>query len=373
MTNQSLLHCEALFFWIGAFEEPHNPEGFPDTFPFSLGLNDKLGLLSQKKSAELENLLTKTYVFGSTVGNAMDDSSLGRMYTEDFLMYLQDVLKPNCRVLEIGAGRGYLASRLKQLDYDVTALEPGEINRPYWRKYDIDVIQALFPTKKAAGPFDAIIFYGVLEHIFGTEKFLQNVREHLARNGIAVLSVPDCTYEIEVGDPSMLLHEHYHYFTSASLQRCLAAARFDATVQTSGYGRTLYATAKVGQTKQIEISTDELLTLRTYPEKCRYMIEVIHEKLTEITRIGSLGVYCPGRALAALPTDVSLRFFDDARELHGKYYPPFNCRIESREELFGIHPDVLWIMSRTYGDRLKDEISPKLPNTKIITVDEIVS
>lgn len=375
MINQTLFHFESLFFWMGAFEKPHNPKEFPDSFPFSLELNSELGILSQKKSTELESLLRKTYAFGSTVGNAMDDSKFGREYAEDFLAYLHCVLKPNCKVLEIGAGRGYLASRLKQLGYHVTALEPGEINRSYWKKYDIDIIQDVFPSKKIEDLFDAIIFYGVLEHIFETGKFLQNIHEHLAPNGIVVLSVPDCAYEIEVGDPSILLHEHFHYFTVASLQRCLAAEKFVSNVQMAGYGRTLYATAKVGQIINNEVSIDELLTLRAYPEKFQHLIEIIHEKLIKKTRIGSLGVYCPSRALSLLPTniDVSLRFFDDAPELHGKYYPPFKIQIESREELFSRHPDELWIMSRTFGDKLKKEISPKLPNTKIFTVDEIIS
>lgn len=370
--NVSLL-IERLFFWLGAFDNPNNPNGIPNTLPIKITLDEVLGLFSQEESPELKAALQKTYAFGSTVGNAMDDSDLGRKYCDDFHSFINKSTMPCSRILEIGAGRGFLASQLIQAGHTVTALEPGMVNVKHWEKYGVSIIQDYFPSSKAQGKFDVIIFYGVLEHVNDYKGFLKNVVKQLESKGSVLIAVPDCSLEIEHGDPSMLLHEHYHYFTPSSLRRTLQSVGLDADIQPSGYGRSIYACAKASDLKEINKPADEeLAILKAYPDKVRQLADNVRKHLANTLEKGTLGIYCPARALAFLPHDAPVRFFDDSPDLHGKYYPPFQSRIESRDELLKDPTDTLWIMSRTFGARLARDLRPQLRSTNILTVQDLI-
>ena len=69
-----------------------------------------------------------------------------------------------------------------------------------------------------------------------------------------------------------------------------------------------------------------------------------------------------------------LRFFDDDKLLHGKYYPPFDIPIESRRSLIERPVDELVIMSSSFGERLKSELCQvdALKNMNIRLFREIV-
>ncbi len=373
-SNDFQLKLPTLPFWMGAFDEPNNPNGFPDTYPFELVHDDELGLLTQLNSKELDELLNRTYSFGSTVGNAMDDSPLGKAYCDDFMEFLETYISLGDAILEIGAGRAYLASRLIQRGYDVTAIEPGEVNSKYWKKYNVNVIQDFFPSIKAPGPFKAIIIYGVLEHIYEYEVFLSQVREYLLPTGIVLISVPNETIEIETGDPSMLLHEHFHYFTPSSLRRTLQKEGYYVSTQSSNYGRSIYAAARLKNEKAIIDRTDhaEILMNVAYKKKVAELMDHYSHILQKALDVGSVGIYCPARALAILPQNGVFRFFDDSEDLHGKFYPPFKVKIENRDELLSNPVDTLFIMTRTFGNQLYVELSQQLVSTKFYLLDDDV-
>lgn len=375
MSDKTVFKSSDLFFWMGCFDTPENPSGFPNTFPFTLEIGGRSGLLSQRPSPELAALLDQTYQYGSTVGNAMDDSPLGNAYCTDFLTFCEAHLQHGQNLLEIGAGRGYLASRLTKAGYRVDALEPGNINKPYWDKYEAKIIQAMFPSPQTPGPYDAILFYGVLEHISDYGTFLRHVRDHLSEKGVALLSVPDCELEIRQGDPSMLLHEHYHYFTRETLRRALEENGFTAEVTPSAYGRCLYAAIRKNPAAPaiVEPNTQDIEMFKRFGERCAAHKATIAKKLEKTLTHGSLGVYIPARILSYLPYDADVRFFDDSEDLHGKYYPPFTARIENRGDLQNNPPDTLWIMSKTFGHKIKQALQENGYTGTILLADDVFS
>lgn len=373
MSSPCRLALERLPFSIGAFSEPANPQNLPNTFPLHIRLNETVGLFSQENTPELSAILRKAYDWGSTVGNAMDDSELGKKYCDDFLSFITQFVSPPARILEIGAGRGFLTHRLLEKGFRVTALEPGNTQATYWKKYGVEIIPDYFPSPKVGGKFDAIVFYGVLEHIDNYTDFLRQVVSQLEPAGSILLSVPDCRPEIESGDPSMLLHEHYHYFTSTSLRRMLQYAGLTVKIVPSLYGRALYACATISDNPRVdEIAGDEMSLLRQYPDKVKRLSNNIQKRLAVDLGKGDLGIYCPARALALLPYDASIRFFDDSPDLHGKYYPPFPIAIENRDDLFAAPPKTLWIMSRTFGERLKNAIRDFISGAEIVLLSDLL-
>ena len=370
---ETILSLQDMPLCIGACDFPSNPSPIPSTYPISLCINKNLGRLEQVSYGELDKLLGLAYSLGIEMGTPSDSTDLGNPYVMDFVEFIGDCIEQQGSALEIGAGVGYLSKVLKEKGWCIDSIEPGKGYADHWLRHGVDVINDFFPSPLAKGPYDLIVFYTVLEHIKDTDSFLKSVVDHLSPNGRVILSVPDCTMELNAGDPSMLLHEHYQYFTQISLKRTLKSAGLDSIVKSSKFGRSIYACATIGSPECcFEISDEEVSLLSEFAISAMNLRDIFQEKFRVLLSEGSLGVYCPGRALNLLSQSQEVRFFDDSEALHGKYYPPFKSKIESREELIKNPPKYLCIMSRTFGDRLAKELEPFLLKTKILQLDDLL-
>ncbi|MDP1534568.1 MAG: class I SAM-dependent methyltransferase, partial [Rubrivivax sp.] len=236
----------------------------------------------------------------------------------------------------------------------------------------VEIINDYFPSPRASGPYDLIFSNAVLEHVADPEAFLAAVRNHLTPGGALVLSVPDCSREIALGDPAMLIHEHYNYFDANSLKSLLHRCGFAAETHASGYGRTIYASAAAPVRRESPTRRADLEAIQTYPARCKDFIDRARAALTALAAQGTLGIYCPTRALAVLPPDLACRFFDDSGSLQGKFVPPFAARIESRAALLESATDAVVIMSHTFVDRLKQELAALLPSSRLLGIAELV-
>jgi 2-polyprenyl-3-methyl-5-hydroxy-6-metoxy-1,4-benzoquinol methylase len=371
--NSSTVTLEDLPFCIGVFDEPRNPENIPSTYPLRLVYDSQLSLVCQQQTPQLDALLQCSYRLGMEMGTPLSESDLGKGYSDDFLAFVAEQVRPEGRALEIGAGVGYLSHSLKTVGWQIESVEPGSGYETHWQRYGIEVIRDFFPTPLAVGPYDMVVAYAVLEHIADPVGFLRQVAAHISAAGKLLLAVPDCTEEVLIGDPGMLIHEHYSYFTRESLARCLAQAGFACQIQRSGYGRLLYAVAWRETAVAVEVDADEIQAGRSYASRCSEFMRATRQLITDASRLGSVGIFCPARALAILPQNIQgLRFFDDSPSLQGKYYPPFTVVVESRESLLANPVDELWIMSRTFGKRLKSDLEPHLPSTRIRLLEDVM-
>lgn len=378
IVREPLWRTEALPLTVGCTDAPHNPAGLPDTFPFTLALDRRLGLLVQTPEPGLETLLDRAYAAGSLLGTAMDDTPLGRGYAEDFLRFVAQFGEiRGRRALEIGAGRGYFLRLMADAGADAIGIEPGMQNAPHWQRFGVRVVADSFPSPKLADKFDLIVGYAVIEHVSDMESFLAAVRRQLRPDGCAIFSVPNSTEHIASGDPSMLLHEHFSYFTEMSLRRTLEANGMAVVgLARAGFGGALYVAAKHGEAAIDDApAASELAHARAFGEKIGRLQASVRRRLDDIRVAGKrLGIYCPARALALLESADAIRFFDDDSELHGRFYPPFGCPVEARGALLDDPVDELWIMSRTFGPKLRKQLSgePALRGCRIRLPDDLV-
>jgi len=367
------MKLKSLPFHIGPTDKPENPRGLPNTYPFEVVFDSLRRSLVQPCYLELEQVLQAAYEVGQAFGTPLAEDNFGKPYTEDFLSFIKANQPDPQRGLEIGAGVGYLTRRLLDSGWEMTSLEPGKGYKPFWKKYNVQVIEEFFPAHSAKGPYNLICSYGVLEHIADPVSFLQNIKDHLARDGKAIFAVPDCTDEITSGDPSILFHEHFNYFDAGSLKRLCKVVGLKVSVVKSNFGRCLYAVAGVDQldlfhgAKELDISIVE-----SYPERCEKFIKRVSARLKDINSSGTLGVYCAARALPILTVAHSTRFFDDDPLQHGKYLPPFQVVIEGREQLLNSPVDHLVIMSRTFGNRICESLREQGYLGNILTLEEIL-
>lgn len=358
---EPLWRTEALPLTVGCADSPHNPAGLPDTFPFTLAFDRRLGLLVQMPEPGLEALLDRAYAAGSLLGTAMDDTPLGRGYAEDFLRFVAQFGEiRGRRALEIGAGRGYFLRLMADAGADAIGIEPGMQNAPHWQRFGVHVVTDSFPSPKLADKFDLIVGYAVIEHVIDMESFLAAVRRQLRPDGRVIFSVPNSAAHIASGDPSMLLHEHFSYFTEGSLRRTLEANGMAVIgLARAGFGGALYVAARHGKAVvDGGPAASELAQARDFGKKLGRLQANVRRLLGDIRAAGKrVGIYCPARALALLESGDAVRFFDDDPELHGRFYPPFGCPVEPRGALLDDPVDELWIMSRTFGPKLRDQLS----------------
>ncbi|MBL8344040.1 MAG: class I SAM-dependent methyltransferase [Rubrivivax sp.] len=374
MSDSTAFFIPDLPFHFGPTLSPFNPGGLPDTFPFELNFDPESGMLVQRSRPGLQGLLDRAYRAGQEIGTPLADDALGKPYADDFLAFIRSRAGTPGRALEIGAGVGYLSKRLKDDGWQVDSLEPGIGYQDHWAKYGIDVINEYFPSPRARGPYDLICAYAVLEHIPEPGSLLASVRDHLRPGGTLVLSVPDCSKEIAIGDPAMLIHEHYNYFDATSLHLMLARCGFTANVRPSGYGRAVYASANAAPPPASTVAgvSADTEAARTFPARCTAFTQQARTALGALAARGTLGIYCPSRALAVLPVDISCRFFDDSPSLQGRYVPPFAARIESRAALLDHPTDAVVIMSHTFVEKLKRELTTVLPRSRVFGIAELV-
>ena len=380
---------ELPFVW-SMLDKPTNGDDLPDRIPFLLGIDRKTGTLIQIPNDPIASVLEVAYRKGSKIAGMMGEEDAGNKYAYDFLEYLKGALRTKDftgkKILDIGCGSGFLLFLLKELGAEVMGIEPGEIGQYGSKKYNLPIIKSTFSSHHVADKFDIIISTFVLEHIKEPLNFLHDCTTLLKDDGSLLLSVPNCEPFIEVGDISMLIHEHYNYFTSLSLKNILDSAGLDSQIRMSSYGNSLYTLMRKidgQQNKYINsdvLETDKCLVLaRDFKLKARAFIKKIEEYFHRITRSGqTLGVYVPSRlinVLSIINVDLSkCRFFDDDLLMHNTYFPSFDIPIENRESLLNRPTDHLFIASYTFGEKIKNQIiSIEDIGTKITTWSDIIS
>ncbi|QNI75220.1 S-adenosyl-L-methionine-dependent methyltransferase [Synechococcus sp. MVIR-18-1] len=345
----------------------------PSTYPFQLELNRSLCRLEQSVNKELESLLEKAYLVGNEMGTPSDDTNLGRPYVDDFISFVSKFSSHSGSLLEIGAGTGFLSKRLSEEGWTVTSIEPGTGYQPQWISNDVDVINDFFPSAEISGQFDVIVFYTVLEHIKDTKSFLTDVKNYLKPNGYIFLAVPDCTLEISNCDASILLHEHFHYFTKHSLLNTLIESGLTGKVYPSEYGRCLYAVAQISLEVQIpQVSNIHLVEYSDYISGILKAQSKLSSMFNNWLNKGQLGIFCPSRLLNLMSPDNDFLFYDDSPALHGKFYPPFSSQVRSRADLFIDKPDKILIASRTFGSKIKTDLLNSGLNSDIILISDLL-
>ena len=372
MSNTSLTIPD-MPFCLGAMNTPENPSGIPNVYPFRLEINSSLGRLEQTVDASLEKVLKKAYEVGNEMGTPSDNTELGLPYVDDFIRFINQSVSCRGTLLEIGAGTGFMSKRLSKDGWQVTSIEPGVGYEQYWESHGVEVVNDFFPTNLVKGQFDAIIFYTVLEHLKDTKAFLTSVKKQLKPDGKIFLAVPDCTLEILQFDPSILLHEHFHYFTKTSLANTLYEAGLTAHIESSQFGRSLFAVGKIAPDIQLpSVNTATLSELETYINEIPKARSILQENLTNWLKNGEVGMFCPSRLLNFCQVDADYLFYDDAEGLKGNYYPPFTSVIGNRKKLLKDVPKTLLIGSRTFGEKLKSELLSAGLKSNIILISDLI-
>jgi 2-polyprenyl-3-methyl-5-hydroxy-6-metoxy-1,4-benzoquinol methylase len=116
------------------------------------------------------------------------------------------------RVLEVGAGCGALALRLRDAGYDVV---PTDLEPPHDWIHRLDLDNPEW-TDETRGPFDMVVCVETLEHVENPRQVLRSIRSLLRVGDKLLVSTPNVTHPHSrlkmflVGAPYIFGPEHYY-------------------------------------------------------------------------------------------------------------------------------------------------------------------
>lgn len=136
-------------------------------------------------------------------------------------------LKKGSKVLDIGANDGSSLMYLKKKGMKGLGVEPGKNIVKLARERGIQMVEGFF-TKKLAktihkkhGLFDALFATHMLANVVDLHDFMEGIKLVLAPKGVIVLEVGDVEEMIQKVQFDAIYHEHYSYFSLASLTKLL--------------------------------------------------------------------------------------------------------------------------------------------------------
>ena len=140
------------------------------------------------------------------------------------------------KALDVGAADGFLAERLTAQGWTVTALErdPELAARAHGRCKEVVVADLESAPPLLHGPFDAIVYGDVLEHLSDPGAVLRALDQTLAPGGTVIVSVPNVAHlwvrlsllagRFDYADRGILDRTHLRFFTRRTLRELLRAA-----------------------------------------------------------------------------------------------------------------------------------------------------
>ena len=203
---------------------------FPAVHPFAFASEPATGLVRQRVSPALTDLLRRIYEADSNIGYLRDDHVLAPAYGGDFLRFLLDACRHIGDVreaLEIGCGGGHLMRHLGDHGLRVRGVDPSPLATAAAARHGLDVRQGFFPGPAPEARCDLVYHMDVLEHVLDLAAFLAAHHQALTDEGHVAISVPDCGPSIAVGDLGMVIHQHVNFFTATSLEAVLTTHGFD--------------------------------------------------------------------------------------------------------------------------------------------------
>jgi len=150
------------------------------------------------------------------------------------------------RILDVGAADGFVSRKLTEHGWRVTGIEGdpalAQAGAPYCERMITANLNREVP--EVQGPFDAILYGDVLEHLIDPSRVLVELNRSLVPDGFVIVSVPNIAHlyirlllllgRFDYLDRGILDNTHLRFFTARSLRALLDDAglvveRFSAT------------------------------------------------------------------------------------------------------------------------------------------------
>lgn len=351
------------FYW--RLKERGKPNIVPDYRPFEFDFREGTQLITQKRDALTLQYLEEIYRAEYNIGYLQDINEIAKPYGKDFMDFIERALSQWGRhvksILEVGCGGCTILSDLQKKGFEVIGVDPSPIALREGTKKGITVINEFFPSPRFTKKVDLIFHSDVQEHVEDPISFLRDQKGQLAENGLIIVSLPDCNEGVQSGELSMAMHQHLNYFDDESLRNTVEAAGLEVLcIETAKYGGSLYCCARnSGPRPYTEKRGDG--KYKTFIGKLDRNSSVIATALKKVLDdpARKVGFYVPLRTLpyvSILGKYDGYRFFDDTTHWYDRAFDGTEVYIENFGDLSKKPVTDLYIMSLTFGDKIKNKV-----------------
>lgn len=381
----AFLHLEVMPFETGLRSD--FPADYPESLPFALALDETLGLAVQVGHEPTRLALARAYAQGSFLSTPLGEGSFGVARLEALLAPLLEATgSPSGKsFLEIGCGTGAVMEALARRGARVMGCDIGPQARLAAERAKAPVLEHPFSSALFTERFDCVYALSVVEHVEPVRDFVRDLRKVLKPGGLCYASLQNAEPFFEAGDPSVLVHEHWNYFTPASAERLLRQGGF-AAVESRLLGAwgeiAFWGTAPDREPPDPPpLSPEDLTHLRknltAFGSKVRDRLAGVERFMAQFHRERkSLALYAGGSLYASCSVPgQSIRFIDGDRAKHGLRWRKGLAPIEPPEALLARPVDAVLICSRAHAAVIRRYLSDELriaPATRILTADDVL-
>lgn len=366
---------DKLPFITGVRNDVTLPEGLAEYLPFRLGFDPQLGIISQEPSPGVDQQLDIAYRSGSMLSTPLGRGNVNPPLVEEILGLIETVTggSRGKAFFEPGCGLGYLLRQLIDRGAaNVLGCEPGEQATGGTEEFGVPIQRDVFRPEEYATKFDCVYHYGVLEHVADPSAFLAGNAACLRPGGMVLAMVPGCDEDLELGNISMLAHEHKSYFTDDSLvglfrrlgfedvgARRLAFSRGILAV----WGRTPASGTRPALPPDEVASGRERARLAQFARRLGDALTALQARADALERRGgSLGLYgAPTLVSGLLSFAGTLRCFDGDAAKHGLRFSGFPGVIEAPQRLVDEPVDELWVLPIYHDAAIRGFLERLLP------------
>ncbi len=308
-------------------------------------------------------------------------------------------------VLDIGCNDGILLAKLKQHDISILGVDPAQNIGQQTQKNGIPVVIDFFTSKlarklkKQKKSFDLIVSTNTLAQSINPRDFIDGINYILKKDGILVLEVGYVLDMIQKKTFDSIYHEHYSYFSLASLAFLLKEYNikiFDVQhIANHGGSLRVFATSMENTKRKVSKRFKTLLAkenkyqldnpksyeifvtyVKQYKRTFRNILLTLKKQNKHIAGVGS-----PAKSVVLLnyceitPQDVDF-IVDSTPYKQQKYMPGTHIPIFPENKLQTDTPDYFLLLAWTYKDVLlkklavykKKKVILPFPKLKIISL-----
>lgn len=328
-----------------------------ENFPFELVYDPALPGVRQALTVGLRQRVDKSYKSGFSMvpgGDAQSPFIRGRVSgLRDALRHL-DLPILGRRVLEIGSANCDNVIAFMQSGAEVVACDPNPATRAMGLRHGFATIDDYYRPGMVAAEFDLIVLSEILEHVADPGGFLSGLAAALAPGGSLFIKSPNAETQLRAGDPGMMAHMHWHYFTPASMQCVLERAGFAGFRHIdSGTENAFFARVEPGSGIDAAAARGmgELQSLaRAYASKVAALIAALDARLRMINsgRVALVGATRTGIYLLdrlTPPGGIDIEVFDKDTNKLGRLISKNGPRVQDQAALFETAepPSEIWI------------------------------
>jgi len=218
---------------------------------------------------------------------------------------------------------------------------------------------------------DFIYCNDVFEHVPNVIDFSEQICRSLADGGVFCFFTTNSSSAIELGDISMLEHQHVNMFTRESITKILVAAGFGCIeVAGGGYGNTFHVYAvkggSVGDASKVKNVTDGFFERA---EGCLQSFGEFYSQHRE------LHCYVPLRCipyLASVGDYGSTPLYDSNEKWSGKYIDGYSSPIRHTQDASYTDGQTFFIGSMTFATEIRASLIKKgYPKTSLVTIGDL--